>query len=181
MNSKSIRRGVVRLAQRMVRLEQIVAIGFLSVVVITLAAQVIARYLFRSPITWSEEVARLSLIWLAFIAAGFMTARRGQITVDLLPQRLGKRSRRLLDRLAGGIVLVTCLLLLIGGFPFVWRVWPVGSPGIGISKSYWYAAASFGLALMAFHTAVQLFAEPPGGDDDIGGGDRNPRDQRNAT
>lgn len=161
MKAASVRRASVRLAQRLARLEQRVAVVLLSVVVVALAAQVIARYVFRSPISWSEEVATLSLIWLTFIASGFMTARRGHIAVDVLAQRLGMRSRRWLDRLASWIVLATCLLLLFGGFQFVWRVWPVSSPGIGVSKSYWYGAASVGLALMSFHVAVQLFAEPP--------------------
>lgn len=183
MKSTSVRRVMVRLAQRLVRLEQTVAVVLLSVVVTVLAVHVIARYVFRSPISWSEEVARLSLIWLAFVASGFVTARRGQITVDVLSQRLSTRSRTLLDRLSGCVVLATCLMLLIGGLPFVWRVWPVGSPGIGISKSYWYAAASVGLALMSFHTAVQLFTDPPGSEGDgIRDGDHQDHDHsRDAT
>ncbi len=160
MKTSPWRSRLLSLAERLVRLEQTVAVMLLIVVVVTLAAQVIARYVFRAPISWSEEVARLALIWLTFVASGFVTARRAQITVDLVPRWLGSRGRRLLDRVAGCFVLATCLLLLVGGFRFVWRVWPVGSPGIGVSMSLWYAAASFGLALMSFHTAVQLFAEP---------------------
>ena len=167
---------LLALAARLVRLEKIMSVLLLVVVVVTLSAQVLARYVFRSPTSWSEEVARLALIWLTFVAAGFVTAAREQITVDLFPLRSGTRGRRILDRLSGGLVLVTCLLLLVGGFRFVWRVWPVGSPGIGVSMSLWYAAASFGLALMSFHTAVQLFAEPiptlPQGHSDKGTADR---------
>jgi TRAP-type C4-dicarboxylate transport system permease small subunit len=148
----------MRFTRHLVRLEKTASVSLLVVVVAVLAAQVIARYVFRAPISWSEEVARLALIWLTFVASGFVTADREHIVVDLIPRRLGKPVREMLDRLAGGFVLITCLLLLIGGFRFVWRVWPVGSPGIGVSKSLWYAAASFGLALMSFHTTVQLFA-----------------------
>jgi len=131
--------------------------ALLMVVVVTLSAQVIARYVFAAPISWSEEVARLALIWLTFVASGFVTADRKQITVDLIPRRLGSRVIAILDRIAGSIVLLSCLMLLVGGFRFVWRVWPVSSPGAGISMSLWYAAASFGLALMSFHAAVELF------------------------
>ena len=145
----------------LVRWERRVAVGLLLIVVGTLAAQVIARYLFRSPIAWGEEVARLSLIWLTFVASGFVTADGDQIKVDLFSRRQSRRGRRRLDRVAAAIVLATCLLLLFGGLRFVYGVWPVGSPGIGVSMSLWYAAASFGLALMAWHTAVALFREEP--------------------
>jgi TRAP-type transport system small permease protein len=155
-----------RLSSRLVGAEKAVSVLLLIVVVTALAAQVLARYVFRSPISWSEEVARLALIWLTFVAAGFVTATREHITVDLFPQRLGPSGRRWLDRVAGVFVLATCVMLLVGGFRFVWRVWPVASPTIGVSMSLWYGAASFGLALMLFHTIVQMFgerAQNPGG------------------
>jgi hypothetical protein len=49
------------------------------------------------------------------------------------------------------VVVIACLLLLIGGFRFVWRVGLVESPALGIPKSCWYGAASTGLGLMALH------------------------------
>lgn len=156
--SAATRGSLLRWEARLVSCEKLVSVLLLVAVVVTLAAQVVARYVFRAPISWSEEAARLALIWLTFAASGFVTAERSQITVDLLPHSLSDRSQRMVDRLAGGLVLTTCLLLLIGGLRFVWRVWPVGSPATGISMSLWYGAASFGLALMSFHAAVQLFA-----------------------
>ncbi len=147
---------LARFAGWLAGIERAVSVVLLSIVVGCLSAQVIARYVFGSPISWSEEVARLGLIWLTFIASGFVTARGQHLTVDLLPAGVSHGVRRRLDQVAGAVVLLTCVTLLIGGFRFVWRVWPVASPGIGVSMSFWYASASFGLALMAFHTAVGL-------------------------
>jgi hypothetical protein len=45
---------------------------------------------------------------------------------------------------------------LFGGLRFVWRVYPVGSPGVNISMSYWYGAASVGLTLISLHTVADL-------------------------
>ena len=147
---------VTRFSGWLAGIERAVSVVLLSVVVGCLSAQVIARYVFGSPISWSEEVARLGLIWLTFVASGFVTASGQHLTVDLLPARVSLGVRRRLDQVAGSIVLLTCVILLVGGFRFVWRVWPVASPGIGVSMSFWYASASFGLALMAFHTAAGL-------------------------
>ncbi|TWU39274.1 TRAP transporter small permease [Novipirellula artificiosorum] len=160
MNAESTSSPWTRVSLYLVRFEKAMAMILLAVVVVTLAGQVLARYLFHSPISWSEEVARLALIWLSFVASGFVTAEQEHITVDVLPSRIGPRASRMCDQLAGAIVMVTCLMLLIGGFRFVWRVWPVGSPGTGVSMSLWYAAASFGLAMMSFHAAVGLFGKP---------------------
>ena len=38
------------------------------------------------------------------------------------------------------VVAGACLLLLVGGARFIWYVGKVGSPAIGVAKSWWYGA-----------------------------------------
>lgn len=169
--------------QGLVRLEQWLAIGILVTILVTMGMQVFARYVFGSPISWSEEVARLGLIWLTFIAAGFVAARGQHIAVDLSgpepePASDERRQREphegerngdnkegaasnsfgwfSLSRLVSALVLLSSLMLLIGGLPFVLRVYPVASPGIGLSMTYWYGAASIGLVLLSLHAIADL-------------------------
>jgi TRAP-type C4-dicarboxylate transport system permease small subunit len=136
--------------------EQAVAALFLFVILATMGAQVFARYVFDSPIPWSEEVARLCLIWMTFIAAAFVMAQGGHITVDLLSPRLSVRGQVRLECLSHVIVAGSCLLLLFGGIRFVWHVGKVGSPSLEIPMSWWYSAVSVGLLLMAIHSIVNL-------------------------
>jgi TRAP-type transport system small permease protein len=143
----------------LIQLERLIAAGLLMVVFGTMAAQVLARYVFRAPIAWSEEVARFALIWLAFVAAAFVMAEGRHITVDVLSNRLGSRGKLLLECLSSSLVVASCLLLLIGGLRFVRGVGLVGSPALGIPMSWWYGAASTGLALMALHSLLNtIFA-----------------------
>jgi len=151
----------------LIRIEQLVSVMLLTTIIVTMAAQVIWRYVFQSPLSWSEEVARLAMIWLTFIAASFVSATHQHIAVDLIGDELdegGSRSgpfrwfMRCLrsPRLVQCIILIASLSLLFGGLRFVWRVYPVGSPGINISMSYWYGAASVGLALISLHAIADL-------------------------
>lgn len=59
--------------------------------------QVLARYIFKTPLAWSEEGARFLFIWMTFIA-GYVGARKGQhIGVELIqnlfpaPIRMGMK------------------------------------------------------------------------------------------
>jgi TRAP-type transport system small permease protein len=135
----------------LLRIERLAAAGLLVTILGTMAAQVVARYLFRSPISWSEEWARFALIWLAFLAAALVMAEGRHIAVDVVSARLGARGKLLLECASNAVVVGTCLLLLIGGSRFVWRVGLVDSPALGIPMSCWYGAASVGLGLMALH------------------------------
>ncbi len=150
--SEPVQRGIGWIIQ----VERLLAAGLLVVVFGTMAAQVLARYVFRAPIAWSEELARFALIWLAFIAASLVMAEGRHITVDVVSGWLGPRARLLLECFTTSLVVLTCLMLLIGGLRFVWRVGLVGSPALGIPMSWWYGAASLGLLLMAVHSLLNL-------------------------
>ena len=59
-------RYVIAANQWLASCERLLAILLLAVLLITMGAQVIARYLFAAPFSWSEELARLAMIWLTF-------------------------------------------------------------------------------------------------------------------
>jgi TRAP-type C4-dicarboxylate transport system permease small subunit len=140
-----------RLVRWLIAIERCLASVLLLTILGSMSAQVVARYMLHAPISWSEEWARFALIWMAFLAAAFVMAEGQHIAVDVVSQRLSPRGRRLLECFSNTVVVVACLLLLIGGFRFVWRVGLVDSPALGIPRSCWYGAASTGLGLIALH------------------------------
>jgi TRAP-type C4-dicarboxylate transport system permease small subunit len=137
--------------------EKTIAALLLLLIASTMAAQVVARYVFGAPFQWSEEVARLALIWLTFVSAAFVMAEGRHIAVDMISTRVGKRGKMFVECLSYVVVAASCLMLLIGGAKFVWYVGAVGSPALGVPKSWWYGAGGVGLLLMAIHTLINLF------------------------
>lgn len=145
-----------RWERRLYRLEQLASLLLLWLVLATMGAQTIFRYALRMPLPWSEELARWGLIWLSFVAAAMVAAMRQHIAVDLLTSRWRIEHRRSIQRLCQLLMVVTCGLILFGGWRFVWRVSPVASPALGLSMSLWYAAASIGAGLIAAHNLLAL-------------------------
>ena len=147
---------LANIAKGLVLGEKMVAAVFLLVVIITMASQVVARYVFGSPFQWSEEVARLALIWMTFVSAAYVMAEGRHIAVDMISSRLNGRGNILIECLGYLVVAIACLLLCFGGAKFVWYVGKVGSPALGVPKSWWYGAGMVGLLLIAFHSIVNL-------------------------
>lgn len=145
-----------RVIHGIVVVERSLAGLMLILIVGTMGAQVIARYWFGMPFSWSEEIARLAMIWLTFIAASYVMAEGNHIAVDLWSAKVSDRLRLWLDGAVHLAVAATCLLLFGGGIRFVLFVHPVGSPSLGIPKSLWYGAVSVGLLLMALHSLLNL-------------------------
>ena len=148
---------LANLVRWMVRGEQGIAAFLLFIILSTMATQVFARYVFGAPFSWSEEVARLCLIWLTFISAAFVMAQGRHIAVDMISSRVGDRGKLVIECFSYLVVAGACLLLLVGGARFIWYVGKVGSPAMGVAKSWWYGAGGVGLLLMAVHSLVNLF------------------------
>lgn len=145
---------LIRWTQRMIVVEQALSACLLMTILMTMGLHVVARYVFNSPLGWSEELARFAFVWMAMLAAAFVMAKDDHIAVDLLSTRLSQRANRRMKQFGYCVIALVCSVLMIGGLRFVYYVHPVGSPGLEIPKSLWYASVSVGLTLIALHAQI---------------------------
>jgi TRAP-type transport system small permease protein len=95
--------------------------------------QIVARYVFDRPIIWTEEVTRLSLCWLTFIAVPALIRRGGDMVVDTFVNLLPANARRWAHALRDIVMLVVYGLVVwqgyrlaraTAGMPLVVTDWP---------------------------------------------------------
>ena len=96
-----------------------VSVLCMGLILILVIAQVAMRYLFNSPLVWSEELAVYVMVWMTFIGSVICMRDNEHIEVtiltDYLPQGL-KRAIFVLSRLASAIFL---LIVAYYGFELV--------------------------------------------------------------
>ena len=91
----------------------------MALILILVVVQVVMRYVFNSPLTWSEELAVYIMVWMTFI--GSVICMRDNehievtILVDYLPRRLQKAAI-VFSRLASAVFL---LIVMYYGFELV--------------------------------------------------------------
>lgn len=73
-------------------LEEVFLVFMLVLICLVMLAQVIARYIFNSSMSWPEEFCRYCYVWSVFISLGY-TIRRGNmlrvgVVMDLFPAKL---------------------------------------------------------------------------------------------
>ncbi|MFO0940438.1 MAG: TRAP transporter small permease [Pirellulales bacterium] len=147
---------IKRLTLLIVRVERSISTSMLAMILVIMGAQVFSHYVLKHPFSWSDELSRFSLIWMALLAASFVMAEGKHISVDLWSTRTNVANNNRLQMLSYVLVAGCCIVLLLGGLKFVYYVHPVGSPAMGIPKSFWYAAVSVSLLLMFFHSTAGL-------------------------
>ena len=111
--------------------------------------QVLTRFVFHAPSSWSEPLIQTTLIWMVYVAlAGAMRAGT-LISVDLLLSVSTGRVRRLLTIVIDLAVLSLLAILFWFGCELVWRVRFQTIAGLGVSASWAYAALPTGALLSA--------------------------------
>lgn len=102
---------------------------------------------------WSEELARLLLVWLSLLGAALAYADRAHLGIDLLTGRFDPATARLAALLGhGATALFALVVLLYGGGALTWERWQSGQllAALQIPKAWMYAAAPLsGLAFLA--------------------------------
>lgn len=137
-----------------------VCVVLFIIMIASVFGQVIMRYVFASPLSWSEELARYAMIWQAMLASALCMQRGLHLSllqVDVLPGRL-----QLVARYAGTVVAAVLLAFLF------WHAWDLASrstrqttPGLGLSMSWIYASFPTGFALMLVGLGLSLLADRP--------------------
>ncbi len=102
--------GASRLLRRLCAALAALAAGvsavFLAAMVCIVFAEVYARYVRRSPLFWSSEVAQLLTVYVALLGGAYAYRHRLHIGVSVLvdrfPSRVRNAWRRMLDVLIGG-------------------------------------------------------------------------------
>ena len=119
-----------------------VLIALMAAMVAAVSWQVISRYVFSSPSSWTEEIARFLLIWIGVLGAAYAFRTGVHLGLDILPKKLTGRSAELLKQFTAFIVvLFSVTVLVIGGGSLVTLTWELRqySAGQGLPIAFVYS------------------------------------------
>lgn len=137
----------------LVVLERILAAGFILMVLVLLVAQVYYRYIAQRPLLWSDEAARVSLVYLTFIGAGLVASTDSHISMELIDTRLTNRGRRFLRVLVNLVMIAASSLVVFTSIATIQRAMTQYTTALEIQFAYLYGAGAVGFALIALHAA----------------------------
>ncbi len=144
------------------------ALGVVAVVVFTLLTLdvllgVASRYIFQTPVRWTEELATFLLVWLVFLGASLAYCEEAHLRIEMLLQKLHPDARRLAYRISHAIILAFALVVLTyGGSLVVQNRWASEQElsTLRISRAYLYAAVPLNGLIMAFFAVHKLIRGP---------------------
>ncbi len=136
------------------RLLEIMLMAIFAVLVFDVLFQVFSRYILNTSFSWTEELARFSLIWLSILGAAYLNAKREHLSMDFLYRKLSASSRiRMSILIEVFIFLFALLVMVIGGMNLVYTTLHLGqlSGTLRIPLGYVYAIFPLcGVLIMCF-------------------------------
>jgi TRAP-type C4-dicarboxylate transport system permease small subunit len=137
--------------------ERVASCSFLVATLGLIILQVVSRYIFSTPFTWTEELARFALLWFAFVSAGFVMARRIHIAVDLVASKLSRRGAIVMDTFALITVVAASGVMAWAGAGFAAGAARLAAPATSLPMSVVYASAVVGFGLICLHAVLHVY------------------------
>ncbi|MBU2960239.1 TRAP transporter small permease [Citreicella sp. C3M06] len=132
--------------------------GLILVMTVLISWQVFARYVMGDSLSFSEEVARFSMVWMTMLGAAYAYRYGSLISVDLLTSLSGPRVARVLRIVVAAASCLFAYVLLSEGLNITQRVAMQVAPSTRVSMAWLYGAMPAGAALMLLN-AVAILAE----------------------
>jgi TRAP-type transport system small permease protein len=119
--------------------------------------QVITRYIFADPSSWSEELSRYISVWAIFLGAAIAFRSRSHLGVDYFVTLFSKRIQKGMQVAVNIILTVTLVFIFIQGVEITLFVKNQLSPAMRISMAIPYAAIPTGVLLMFVELVWDFF------------------------
>ena len=139
---------LARLAGALDRWTCALCVALFAAILVVMILQVAFRYVLNSPLTWTEELARILYIWACYLGAPVALRRGNHVTIVFVAERLPTAVARLVGLGIQGISLVFFLVLAILGAILAAKSHSVEAITLPIPWSLIYAAAPLSAALM---------------------------------
>jgi TRAP-type transport system small permease protein len=134
------------------------AITAFSGIFLCVIAQVVCRYLFNSPLTWSEELARYLFIWCAFLGWVVASRRGSHLAMTFVVEKLPASGQIAIAVLTQLATLLFAWLLGSRGLQLVRNNWDVENVAVPFNLGIVYMIEPIAAAFIASYAIVALAA-----------------------
>ena len=134
----------------------VAVVSMFALQVLVVFAQVVWRFVFNDPFTWSEELARYLQVWMILLASSVCIHEGSHLAVDYLVHYLPPRLRRTLSLVVTLLVMIFVGVLIIAGIKMMVTGQSQTSPALHLPMSAVYLVFPVAGTLMLLESLNNL-------------------------
>jgi len=131
----------------------------LATMVVIIVVQVGFRYLLNAPISWSEEVAILILVWFGWLSVAVAVYRHSHMAIDVIYVHLPSIGKYWLNIIIQFLITVFAVNIMLNSSLLVAMVDEQTLPASGILRSCLYFAPMVATVLMTINSVGNLLLD----------------------
>ncbi|MEP1085902.1 TRAP transporter small permease [Algoriphagus sp.] len=131
----------------------------MALMVLNVTWQVVSRYVFQSPSSFTDELSRYMLIWIGMLGAAYVAGKNEHLAIDILLTKLDEKAQDKLMILINCCVLFFALVVMvIGGSNLVYLTFVLEqrSAVLQIPLAYIYGIIPFSGVLVIYYQVVAI-------------------------
>ncbi len=135
-------------------------IGTTVIMVVSCVLQVLSRFILPHPLSWTEELARYSFIWWAFLGAAYAVRLNEHLGMDIFVNLFSPKARGILQRVVFLFTFVFMVLVTAQGIKIVLVQSGQRATILPISMGWVYGVVPFTGLIMLIYSIYLLFYWP---------------------
>jgi TRAP-type C4-dicarboxylate transport system permease small subunit len=128
----------------------------LTAVLFVVLWQIFGRQVLGNTPTWSEETARVLLVWIGFLMAALGFREGAHIAITFIVERFPRVLRRAVDWMVPLLTLLFGLYLIVQGAQFTADARFATLPGTGLPRSILYVVMPVAGFMICLYTVLQV-------------------------
>lgn len=120
-------------------------------------SQIIARYIFKSPFTWSDELARFIFIYVVWLNCVLVTKNNLNICLYVFYNRLKESHKRKVAFIMDLIIILFFSVVLFGGWKMMVLNKTFRTTSLNIPRMYIYLPVTLSAFLLILYKSLNLY------------------------
>ena len=148
-----------KLNKNISKIEEIFLILLIGGITIVMTLQVVMRFVFQNPLTWSQEITLFLMVYLCFFAADVAFYRDNHIKVDFFVERMSDKKAKIFNAIIQAVIIIVLLMVFRYSINSVIKQINHTIGGVlKIRKSYWILPLTLTFPLMSLKALEKLLA-----------------------
>lgn len=134
-------------------------ISLMSLMVLNVTWQVLSRYVFQNPASFTDELSRYMLVWLGMLGSAYVAGQNNHLAIDIFLKKLKGKPKVQLQILINVLVIIFALgAMVLGGSNLVYITYILDqhSATLQIPLSLVYGIIPFSGILVIYYQITQI-------------------------
>ena len=114
------------------------AIVLMMILIISVSAGIVARYFFRAPFIWTEELVTMLFIWISFLAAAVAAARGKLVVVDVFVVKMSPSVQKVIGIILDLLAMIFLAMVIIGSIRLLPRMFVATTVALNVPRVIYY-------------------------------------------